>query len=389
MSETVQQTDLKFEEALGILFEQFWVLRSNEPHLYHLIRERENKLRRYISEKLGFDLVVHQHFIKLEKIPVEPKSWMGIQDFLAPMDYTIFCCAMAFTEQKAIDELFLLTDVTESIQELYPGEFPLDWTNYQHRKSLVRALKKMVEFSLIKTIDGNLELFQADENEEVLYQVSVHARYFMKSYPDELYNFTSMDDMLESEWKRSPEDQRRKRVYRKLLLSPVVHREQAEDEDFAYIRNYRNRLKEDLEATTPFTLEVFKNVAMLTLSERKRRYTLFPDLRVISDIALQVMTTIRSEETDVNELGQLRIPLSAFTELVRRVKESWGHGWSKVHREESVNETSRQIMELWFEWEVATVEEEMAMLIIKPGAARLIGHYPKDYIESEAWKHDE
>jgi len=389
MNEVIKQGDLKFEEALGILFENFWVLRSNEPQLYQLIRDREHKLRRYISEKFGFDLVVHQHFIKLEKIPVEPQIWMGMQDFQAPMDYTVFCCAMAFTEQKAIDELFLLTDVTESIQELYPGEFPLDWTNYQHRKSLVRALNKMVELSLIKTIDGNLELFQADEQGEVLYQVSVHARYFMKSYPDDLYNFSSMDDMIESEWKRSPEDQRRKRVYRKLLLSPVVHREHTEDEDFAYIRNYRNRLKEDLEAMTPFKLEVFKNVAMLTLPERKRRYTLFPDQRVISSIALQVMTTIRSEEVDVNELGQLRLPLSAFTELVRRVKETWGHGWSKVHREESVSETARQLIELWFEWELVTVDQEMEILIIKPGAARLIGHYPKDFIESEALTDDE
>ncbi|WP_019413563.1 TIGR02678 family protein [Paenisporosarcina sp. TG20] len=389
MNEVIQQSDPKLEEALGSLFEKFWVLRSNEPQLYQLIRDREHKLRRYISEKLGFDLVVHQHFIKLEKIPVEPQSWMGMQDFQAPMDYTVFCCAMAFTEQKAIDELFLLTDVTESIQELYPGEFPLDWTNYQHRKSLVRALNKMVELSLIKTIDGNLELFQADEQEEVLYQVSVHARYFMKSYPDDLYNLSSMDDMIASEWKRSPEDQRRKRVYRKLLMSPVVHREHTEDEDFAYIRNYRNRLKEDLETMTPFKLEVFKNVAMLTLPERKRRYILFPDQRVISSIALQVMTTIRSEEVDVNELGHLRLPLSAFTELVRRVKETWGHGWSKVHREESVSETARQLIDLWFEWELVTVDQEMEILIIKPGAARLIGHYPKDFIESEAFTDDE
>lgn len=389
MSEAIQQVDQKFEEALGILFEQFWVLRINEPHLYQLIREREHKLRRYLSEKFGFDLVVHQHFIKLEKIPVEPQSWMGMQDFLAPMDYTVFCCAMAFTEQKSIDEQFLLSDVTESIQDLYPGEFPLDWTNYQHRKSLVRALKKMAELTLIKTIDGNLELFQADENEEVLYEVSVHARYFMKSYPDDLYNFTTMDEMLESEWNRSREDQRRKRVYRKLLLSPVVHREHADDEDFAYIRNYRNRLKEDLESTTPFKLEVFKNVAMLTMPERKRRYTLFPDQRVISDIALQIMTTIRSQDVDVNELGQLRLPMTAFTELVRRVKEEWGHGWSKVHREESVNETARQVIELWHEWELAAVEQEMSMLIIKPGGSRLIGHFPKDFVEREAGSHDE
>src|SRR5690606_33266034 len=118
------------------------------------------KLKRYISDKFGFDLIIHQHFIKLEKIPVEPKAWMGIQSFSEPMDYAIFCSALAFTEQRSVDEQFLLSDLVESVQETYQGEFPLDWTNYQHRRSLVRALKEVVRLKLIKTIDGSLELFQ-------------------------------------------------------------------------------------------------------------------------------------------------------------------------------------------------------------------------------------
>lgn len=65
------------QNALGILFEQFWVLRTEEPQFYQLIREREKALKRYVSEKFGFDLIVHQHFIKLEKIPVDPKSLDG------------------------------------------------------------------------------------------------------------------------------------------------------------------------------------------------------------------------------------------------------------------------------------------------------------------------
>lgn len=67
---------------------------------------------------------------------------MGIQTFKSPLDYAIFCCGLAYTEQRSVDEQFLLSEITEEIQDMYPGEFPLDWTNYKHRNSLVRALKQ-------------------------------------------------------------------------------------------------------------------------------------------------------------------------------------------------------------------------------------------------------
>lgn len=155
-------------EALGLLFEQFWIIRDDEPEVYRFIRDHENKLKRYVQDKFGYDLIVHQHFAKLEKIPVNPESWMGIQSFTEPMDYAIFCCALAYTEQKSLDEQFLLSDLADSIQTLYPGELPLDWTNYNHRRSLVRALKEVNTLQLMKTIDGNIELFQHNEEEEVL-----------------------------------------------------------------------------------------------------------------------------------------------------------------------------------------------------------------------------
>ena len=145
--------DEQMQEALSILFEQFWVLRAKEPVSYQLIREREKVLKRYVAEKFGFDLIVHQHFIKLEKIPVDAKAWMGIQDFQASQDYAIFCCGLAFAENRSVEEQFLLSDLAEDIQDMYPGEFSLDWTNYQHRKSLVRMLKKMVELDIIRAVD--------------------------------------------------------------------------------------------------------------------------------------------------------------------------------------------------------------------------------------------
>lgn len=373
--------DEKTQEALGILFEQFWVLRAEEPMTYQLIREREKGLKRYLSEKFGFELIVHQHFIKLEKIPVDPKGWMGIQDFLTPHDYAIFCCGLAFTERRSVDEQFLLSDITEDIQDIYPGEFPLDWTNYQHRKSLVRALKKMVELHIIKIVDGDIEMFANDEEQEVLYEVTVYARYFMRSYPDDLFRFDTTREILDSEWQRHQADTRRKRVYRKLMFSPVVYRESEDDPDFAYIRNYRNRLRDDLEETTPFQLEVFKNVAMLVMPERKQRYTLFPDQKAIMSIALHFQTYLREHISQyaINTLGEIKLTAAEFPQLVKVIKDQYGHGWSKKYRDLGYATIAEELLQLYKEWEMVFVEENTGMIILKPTMGRMTGHYPEDF----------
>jgi uncharacterized protein (TIGR02678 family) len=377
--------DERTQDALAILMEQFWVLRSVEPEVYQQIRQREHVLKRYVADKFGFDLLVHQHFIKLEKIPVEPKGWMGIQSFSEPMDYAIFCCGLAFTERRSVDDQFLLSELTEDIQDMYPGEFSLNWTNYQHRKSLVRALKQLVDLHIIKTVDGDIELFAMNDEQEVLYEVTVYARYFMRAYPDDLFQFQTTRDILQSEWKRHEGDERRKRVYRKLMFSPVVHRESGEDQDFAYIRNYRNRLRDDLEEHTPFRLEVFKNAAMLMLDERKQKYTLFPDQKGIMDVVLHFSAVLRDgiKEEEINDLGEVRLTTSECERILEKVQNQYQHGWSKQYREMTTHQLRNEVVNFLQEWELLQMEEETGMLIIKSALGRMVGKYPRDYIERE------
>lgn len=381
MSLNEESFDEQTTNALALLFEQFWIVREEEPEAYRVIRDREQKLKRYLQDKFGLEMIIHQYFAKLEKIPVEPQAWMGIQSFQEPMDYATFCCVLAYTELKAMDEQFLLSDLADRIQDLYPGEISLDWTNYQHRRSLIRALKQALALRLITTIDGNLELFQSSEEEEVLYEITVYSRYYMRTYPDDLYHFESLEELLEQEWNRQPDDQRRKRVYRKLMMMPFVYRKSEEDPDFAYIRNFRNRLREDFEQHTPFRLEVFKNAAMLTLPDPKMRYTLFPDNRGITDAAMHTMAVLREQQSsfNINEFGELRMPLARFQTLVKETKDVYGHGWAKKYRDLTLKALTEEIVLLWREWDMAELEEASQIVTILPGAARMLAVYPKDY----------
>src|SRR5699024_6841886 len=144
-----------------------------EPDLYQIIREREKVLKGCVDAKLGCGLLVPQQFIKLEKIPVEPKSWTGVHDSQEPADYAMLCCALACTVNCSVDEQFLLSDICEDIKDLYPGDFPRDWTNYNHRRSLVRVIKVLEKLSILKSVEGEIDRFAMDSEQEVLYETTV------------------------------------------------------------------------------------------------------------------------------------------------------------------------------------------------------------------------
>ncbi len=382
--------DEKAEEGLMQLFEHFWILRSEKPDVYQLIREREKVLKRYIEDKFGFRLIMHQHFIKMEKIPVEPKSWMGIEAFQRSMDYAIFSCALAFLEQQTVETQFLLTEICEEVRDLYPGMISLDWTNYEHRKSLIRVVHQLVNFSLLMIVEGDLDQFALNQEQEVLYQTTVYSRYFMRSYPDDLFKYDRWQDILNEEWRQHESDYRRKRVYRQLFLSPVVHRKDRDDADFNYIRNFRNRLHEDIDTHTPFKLNLFKNAALMTLPEKKTLYTLFPDQKAIMDTVLQLSKLVRGQPDMMpDEFGEIHLTIGEWETLVDLLKSQHAHGWSKEYRTMSLKALTKEILSVLTSWEMAKIDEHARMVILQPLFGRITGSYPDDYRAEDVGTDDE
>lgn len=374
------------QEAALILLEQFWILRDKEPEKYQAIRDRENVLRSYFIDKLGLRLIVHRHFAKLEKIPVQPESWMGIQAFNRPKDYALFCCLLAFLEGKNVDEQFLLTELCEELVSLYPGKDGLDWTLYEQRKSLVRVLQFSKEVGIVRVVDGDIEDFSFMENHEVLYEVPVISRYFMRSYPKDLFQFDTKEEILEAEWhgqEQSSTERRRHQVYRQLLFSPVFYSKGIDDAEFQYVRQYRSRIREDIEKHTEFQFELYKSAALLTIPERKARYTLYPDNKAVMDIALQFAQVVRTEREEedipIQFDGTLRLTWVDFEQWVDKCRGQFSKGWSKQYREASLRETTRDLYELLEEWKMVSTDLETGMISLHSLLVRIVGRYPKEF----------
>lgn len=377
--------DHQAREAAEHLLEQFWILRDVEPEKYQAVREREQVLRTYFLDKPGFRLVLHRYFAKLEKIPAEPEPWMGVQDFQQPRDYAVLCCLLAYLEGKAVDEQFLLSELCEELRTLYPGEDTLDWTHYEHRKSLVRVLRKTAELGIVKVVDGTIEGFSHIEDHEVLYEVPVVSRYFVRSYPRDLSQFAGKEEMLAADWPEGTDEglRRRHRTYRRLLLSPVVYAQDVPEADFQYLRHYRHRIREDIERYTGFSFELYQNAALLTLPEQRARFTLFPDMKAISDIVIQLAALARQRRVEddipLQFDGSLCLTAPQFREWVRRCRERWGAGWSKQYREAGVAQTARDLLVFLEEWKMAERDPETGAVCLRALLARTTGRYPADF----------
>lgn len=386
MEENLKAFDDIAKESAQYLLEKFWILREKEPEIYQQIRGRENTLKNLFLEKMGLNLVTHRQFIKLEKFPIDPRPWMGIESFLSTRDYVIFTSVMAFLEGKNVDEQFLLSDLCEELKAIYPADEELDWTHYEHRKSLVRVLQTAAELDLIKTVDGDISDFGFSENSEVLYEVPLVSRYFLRSFPKDLTGLNSIDDFLNIDDLTSGEQtgvKRRHRVYRQLFLSPIMYSSSSNDPDFLYLRNFRNRIREDVEKHTDYNFELYRNAALLTTEEKRAVYTLFPDNKAISDIVLQFAKLIR-EEKEKEDIplqydGSLCLTPVDFSKRVAKCSELFSHGWSKQYREATQKELVKALLATLIDWQMAEVDEHTGVIALKPLLARTIGDYPKDF----------
>ncbi|QSZ28309.1 TIGR02678 family protein [Aceticella autotrophica] len=376
-------------EELQMLLENFWIMRSDRES-FNKIRDSENRIRTFIEEKLGYRLIINPYIIKLEKVPGDAEEWMGIDAFQTPMDYAFLCLLMAFLEDKGPDDQFVLSSITEYIEAQYDGPDRVDWTLFQHRKSLVRVLNFAVDLGMIKVDDGNQERFSDSRDTEVLYENVGVSRYFVRAFNREVTHDMNVNDFIEDDFPLDSQDtvvQRRHRAYRKLLLSPVVYSEGPDDQDFMYIRNYRNTIAKDFEEYLGAKLHVHKTCAFIIYNDNKYLKSCFPDRnKNISDIMLQVCTVIRemilNGELAYNYDDTIDMTEAEFINIILGLKDRFSSGWYKSYREMSEKQLIQEVIENMESFKMIKRDENLHSVKILPMAAKLIGEYPADFIKS-------
>lgn len=371
--------------TLEILLSRRWILKTRDRDLYYQVKEQlaSGKEKKFLNEKLGYQLIVNPYLIKVEKIPASPQNWMGILEFKESMEYVFFCIVLMFLEDKETEEQFVLSSLTEYIQSQCRME-QVDWTMYRYRRQLIKVLKYCVSCGILDINDGIEEDFARDIDGEVLYENTGTSKYFMRNFTTDIMEYNDPEDFEKAEWIGVDEDKgivRRQRVYRRLLMTMGMYRTRETEEDFAYVRNYRNMMEGDLSEWFHCELHVHGASAFLVLRDDCRLGRRFPEDNTLSDIVLLfdqlLREQIREERVSVPADERIRMSAEAFQELVEECKRRFGGGFNKTYREMTFAEFSRAVTA--YMEELALIEEEGDTVIINSAAGKIVGRYPEDF----------
>lgn len=371
--------------VMEVLLSKRWIVKAKEKELYYRVKDELPAAKKFLAEKLGYQVIVNPYLIKLEKIPTVAQPWMGIQDFTEPIHYEFLCLILAFLEDKETEEQFVLSQLTEFIKMNHKEE-PIDWTLYSYRRNLIKVLKFCIQNHFFLVDDGTEDSFRDREDGEVLYENTGVSRYFMRSFATDLSQVNSIEDYEGMEWTEGNEDRgviRRQKVYRNLLLCPAVYKSGETDEEFAYIKNYRNMIMDELNKYMECELQVHRTSAYLVIGENVSIGKEFPESNTVSDVILLTNQLIRKDigagRLTPEEDETIVTSISSFQSILEQCKQQFGNGFLKKYREMETGEFTRLIFDKMEQYEFISVNRQDEEVTIRPIAGKLIGRYPKEY----------
>ncbi len=370
-------------KALEILLSRRWILKSREKELYYQLKDELGEVKKFLMEKMGYQVIVNPMLVKAEKVPAEPENWMGILEFKDIRDYVYFCCVLMFLEDKEPEEQFVLSELTEYVQG-QNQEMDTDWTVYHHRRSLIRVIKFCVGCGMMNVNDGDEEGFAKDADSEVLYENTGVSKYFTRNFTRDIMEYTGQEDFLNEEWIDISADRgivRRQRVYRNLIMSMGISKTDRNEEDFAYIRNYRGMLRGELEELFDCSLQIHRTSAFMVLGEECRMGRCFPEENTLSDIALLcgglLLREIEQGKIEVPADERICISRAKFEQIIEVCKTMYGNGFIKTYREKTTAELTREITQ--YMEELQLIQVSGSDVLVNPVVGKIAGEYPADF----------
>ncbi|GIP33369.1 TIGR02678 family protein [Paenibacillus sp. J2TS4] len=384
-SDAAQVAERK-KACIHALFNRPWILKEEDKELYFTVKDHYDELRNWFMEQTGYPLIVTRTLAKLDKVPVVAYPWMGFTEFREQRDYIFFTFGLWYLEGKTELDQFLLSDIVEEIREHMNGQgLEADWSNYYHRLSMARALKKLRSLGVLFSVDGDEGEWAQNESRNALFECSPNVRYILRRFPQDLTFYNGMEELSDPViYADTPEGQalrRRHRVYRRLLLEPAVPDRLWNEEDLSYVLTQRRSIMDQLGRMMGWEGRRYREGLLFFHPELTGEATLFPTLSGGSDLALLVAGELRrqlnQEGSDryVEDNGCIRVERSEMETLLLRLQRKHKEYWSKEFRVASSQELAELCFTHMVEWNLG-VWEDHSYFLISP----VLGRWNAEYL---------
>lgn len=341
------------KKELAFLLHNTWIVKENDVEQYYAIKHQLHTIKPFITEQLGSKLIVHPRFIKLEKVPIMAKNYMGIDNFEDPLEYVLLMLVLLYLEDKPAGEQFVLSWVADFIKttalSLELDHMP-NWDLTQHRKCLVKVIRYLTAISVIKVCEEEKISFIENAQADGLYQTTGISNYLVRIFKNDIFKYQTVADFEEDEWMDQNIDKgeiRRYRIYRSLMYTPAVYHVDLLESDIDYIKKQRYKMKQDFEQYTDAELEVTKNMSIIFYPNvNQKQY--FPNNKTISDVVLMVNYKLQNEiaagtiRLDDNEIATVN--KTYMERLLKELKDEKQFCLSKLHQKLPLEKFCREVL---------------------------------------------
>lgn len=366
------------------LFENFWICKDSDKETYYKVKRDIPNFQRFVREQLGWKLIHTENLLKLEKRPAHAETFMGISEFTDIRDYCILCVVLMYLEDKEEQEQFLLSELIDYVETQLKAYMSIDWTSFAQRKSLVRVLQYAEKLQMLRVYEGRSESFGMEAGQEVLYENTGYSKYFATSFSTDISGFESWEDFEKTEFEEFQENRgtlRVNRVYRQLAVCPSMFWENSEDADALYLKNQRQWVAKYLNENLGGTLDIYRNLACLTLESDDCYGTVHPRDAMLPEIVLLLSSEIRKKLAQgilkKQENETIFMTEKEFADMVLECRREWNGGWSKEYREMEEGHLVETILEYMKNW--LMIRRNETGITIFPSVGRIAGVYPDDF----------
>lgn len=369
------------EKEIKALLYNFWIMKDTDRDLYYQIKSNQNQIKNFISKNLGSNLIIHDRFIKLEKIPTVIKTNGGINNFTSVLEYVILMIMLLFLEDKTRGDYFILSDLIEYVKNtsitLELNHIP-DWNKVQDRRCLSNVILFLEELEIIRLKDAGKVSFIENKDAEMLYESLGTSNYLMRMFDDNINDLTAPEDFIKNEFIIQDEDKgdiRRYKVFRNILYTPAVSSRDISLNELDYIKKNRNYIKSEIDKNLNMEVEITHNLAIVYDEESNNEKNNFPNSKKLTEIVLMIndrlLQEINNGKIMLDDFETAIIKEDYFTSIIRDIKRTKASYIGKT----LLKETDRRFYEIVLEYmqKYNFVEKIGDEIVIYPTISRIIG----------------
>jgi uncharacterized protein (TIGR02678 family) len=238
-----------------------------EPGTLALIRRFEDSLRNEFWRMCRWRLDLGARCARLLRRPAEASAARPALSRtgrpFSPWAYAYWCLVLSALESVGIQTT--ISALADEVTRIRAGDdtLPVNLTVFEQRKAFVDAVGALEQFGVLTVVDGATDAFLTTSDEhggDALYDVDADAAgHLLVSPPSVLAGIDTPEDFLIESYPATPDGEAarvRHQIMRRLLLQPAIYFDELDEEERAFARHRRGRLRDEIERLTGRWLEV-------------------------------------------------------------------------------------------------------------------------------------